>query len=167
MSGPSKYTPIFARNCRVVKISAEQARGFLELNHDFGWSKCRHCYALVAEKPSETIPAGMTVAVSCFSNARRWEKEGRTVSSYEWIRYASLRGTRVLGGMGKTLNAFIEEMHPDDIMSYAPYMTDRETGDAPKELPGKTYLKLGFKQEGEKIFPNGKSLKFRFKPAYQ
>jgi len=122
MSGPNIYTSIFARNCRVEKIFSTQASEFLEANHPFGWSKCRHCYALVLEKAAGSIRVGTVVAVSCFSNARRWKKGDNVVSSYEWVRYASLRGTRVLGGMGKTLSAFIAEHHPDDVMTYAPVM---------------------------------------------
>lgn len=165
MSGPSTYTTVFARNCRVEKIISPVAREFLEKNHPFGWSKCRHCYALVSQKAAGDIPEGSVVAVSCFSNARRWKKENAVISSYEWVRYASLRGTRVLGGMGKTLNAFIQEVKPDDIMSYAPVVQAENCAESTQneDTPGDVYLKLGFEAEGEKIFPEGRSLKFRLK----
>jgi len=78
------------------------------------------------------------VAVATFSNARRWQKGGRTVSSYEWIRYASLEGCRVTGGMGKLLQAFIDDVHPDDIMTYA----DLSWPDG-----GEVYKTLGFEEE--------------------
>jgi hypothetical protein len=56
--------------------------------------------------------------------------------------------------MGKLLKAFIDEMHPDDIMSYAD--ASWSNGDA--------YRKLGFTEEPPKTFPDGKvSLKFRLK----
>ena len=56
--------------------------------------------------------------------------------------------------MGKLLKAFIEEVRPDDVMSYA----DASWSD------GDVYRKLGFTEEGTKIFPGGgKSLKFRLK----
>ena len=72
------------------------------------------------------------------------------------MRYASAEGLGVNGGMGKLLNAFIEEVHPDDVMSYA----DASWSD------GDVYRKLGFTQEESKTFPDGsRSLKFRLKLA--
>ena len=73
----------------------------------------------------QTYPVGTLVAVASFSKARRWSKKGEdgeqeTICSYEWLRYASLPELRVLGGMGRILARFIEDFHPDDIMSYVP-----------------------------------------------
>jgi hypothetical protein len=80
------------------------------------------------------------VAVATFSNARKWQKGDKVIRSYEWTRYASLPGVRISGGMGKVVKAFIEEVHPDDIMSYA----DLEWSE------GKVYEQLGFVLEGRK-----------------
>ncbi|MBR2065040.1 MAG: hypothetical protein IJ971_10145 [Bacteroidales bacterium] len=80
---------------------------------------------------------GNLIAVATFSNARRWIKDGKEISSYEWTRYASLPGMRVSGGMGKLLKAFINDVHPDDIMSYA----DLEWSE------GSVYKALGFRAE--------------------
>lgn len=163
MSYPSTFHSIFARNCKVEKINAAIAREFLDAHHRYGFSKCKHCYGLFVARNGggrldrsggELFPIGCMVAVACFSNARKWDKGGRTVMSYEWVRYASLEGTRVQGGMGKMLDAFIEEVHPDDIMTYAPLQDGTEGG---------VYELLGFKAEGEKEFEGGKSMKFRLK----
>ncbi len=119
--------------------------------------------------------AGELVAVAAFSNARRWEKQGRTVSSYEWVRYASLRDTRVIGGMGKLLKAFIADRHPDDVMTYAistavPGRPIREGTDS----EGNVFRKLGFTEESRCTFPSrikgeegqlSVSIKFRLKLA--
>ena len=86
------------------------------------------------------IPAGTLIAVGTFSNARKWIKNGKEIRSYEWTRFASLPGLRISGGMGKILNAFIEEVQPDDIMSYA----DLEWSE------GAVYEQLGFRFEGQK-----------------
>ena len=86
------------------------------------------------------IPAGTLIAVGTFSNARRWVKNGKEIRSYEWTRFASLPGLRISGGMGKILKAFIEEVQPDDIMSYA----DLEWSD------GEVYSTLGFIKESMK-----------------
>ena len=97
---------------------------------------------------------GTMVAVAGFSAPRIWRKGEREVRSCEWIRYASLEGVGVDGGMGKLLKAFIDDVRPDDVMSYA---------DASWSVGG-VYRKLGFTEEEPKVFPDGsKSLKFRLK----
>ena len=120
----------------------------------------------------DSAPAGELVAVGCFSNARRWVKGGRTVCSYEWVRYASLRDTRVVGGMGKILKAFIADVHPDDVMTYAisSVAPGRETREG-VEAEGNAFRRLGFTEEGRKEFPSripgvetpSVSIKFRLK----
>lgn len=107
----------------------------------------------------QTYPIGTLVAVASFSKARRWSKKGEngeqeTICSYEWLRYASLPELRVLGGMGRILARFIEDFHPDDIMSYVPL----------RHFSGEVYESLGFVSEGVKVFENGeKSRKYRLK----
>ena len=156
MSFPEHFISVFARNCNVRRIDSPEARTFIERHHRYGWSKCRYCYGLFVEKEGRDgqFHKGDLVAVSCFSNARKWEKDGTSIKSYEWVRYASVEGVRVSGGMGKMLNAFIEEVRPDDVMSYAPLSEGNE---------GEVYLKLGFTLEEVKEFVNGKSAKFRLK----
>ena len=80
------------------------------------------------------------MAVATFSNARKWTKGDKVIRSYEWTRYASLPDVRLSGGMGKLLKAFIQEVRPDDIMTYA----DLEWSQ------GKVYKRLGFVLEGVK-----------------
>ena len=92
-----------------------------------------------SEEGSAPVP-GTLVAVATFSNARKWIKGDKEIRSYEWTRYASLPGLRINGGMGKLLKAFIEEVRPDDIMSYA----DLEWSE------GDVYRQLGFTLEGRK-----------------
>ena len=86
------------------------------------------------------VEPGSLVAVATFSNARKWQKGDKTIRSYEWTRYASLPGVRLSGGMGKMLQAFIQDQQPDDIMSYA----DLEWSE------GAVYEQLGFALEGRK-----------------
>lgn len=134
---------VFARNCEARRIDSLTARKFLEQNHRMRSASGRYFYGLFVVRSTGgaelRLPQGTLVAVASFSNARRWIKEGRKVSSYEWIRYASLKGIRVVGGMGKTLDAFVGEVHPDDVMSYA----DLSSPDG-----GDVYRKLGFSDEG-------------------
>ena len=171
---------VFARNCDVRKIDRKTADAFLDVNHIWGSASCRDCYGLfrrrvtgVSERltanaaeasavASDVVPVQENnctvcelVAVATFSNARRWEKQGRTVSSYEWVRYASLKDTRVVGGMGKLLKAFIEERHPDDVMTYAisTAVPGRELREG-VESEGNVYRKLGFQEESRRTFPS-------------
>lgn len=145
------FLPIYARNCEVRKIDKGVAREFLERNHSYGHAACRHCYGLffkrhtghIAEMmggtSSEDKP-GTMMAVATFSNARKWVKGDRTIRSYEWTRYASLPEVRLSGGMGKMMKAFIKDVGPDDIMSYADLEWSK----------GDVYGQLGFELEGTK-----------------
>jgi hypothetical protein len=161
------FIPMFARNCEVRKIDKETAAAFLNENHSYGDAACRYRYGLYLKRYTgkrweisplaslgrndsegavesgdvkDYIAPGMLVAVATFSNARKWQKGEKVIRSYEWTRYASLPGVRINGGMGKVLKAFIKDIQPDDIMSYA----DLEWSE------GAVYEQLGFELEGHK-----------------
>ncbi len=125
------FNQIFARKCVTRRIEKAEASEFLAACHSYGYAACRYRYGLFSRRD------GSLVAVATFSNARKWVKEGREIRSYEWTRYASLPGVRICGGMGKLLKAFVDEVSPDDIMSYA----DLEWSE------GRVYKTLGFKEE--------------------
>ena len=79
----------------------------------------------------------LMIAVATFSGGRLMKYGERMGErSYELIRFASLRGYSVMGGMDKLLKAFELEHNPDDIMSYA----DRDWSD------GRSYEILGFER---------------------
>ena len=122
---------IFARKCLVGKIDAERSKLFLEANHLIGDARSVFRYGLFSGEE--------LVSVATFSASRPMERQGRVVRSFEWVRYANKASLRVVGGMGRLLERFVEEQMPDEIMSYA----DKEwsTGDV--------YRKLGFEQVGE------------------
>ena len=146
------FEQAYARNCEVRRIEKSEAQAFLNENHSYGYAACKYRYGLflkrhtghIAEELSASSSAnsrkGMLIAVATFSNARKWIKNGQEIKSYEWTRYASLPEIRVSGGMGKLLKAFINDVRPDDIMSYA----DLEWSE------GSVYSQLGFTLEGEK-----------------
>jgi hypothetical protein len=143
------FFPIYARNCEVRRIEKAEAAEFLKKAHTYADAACRYRYGLFLKRhtghisdsgKSHEYKPGTLVAVATFSNARKWIKGDKTIRSYEWTRYASLPQVRVNGGMGKLLKAFIEEVRPDDIMSYA----DLEWSE------GGVYETLGFKAEGIK-----------------
>ena len=141
------FTQIYARNCEIRRIDKATAKAFLEAHHSYGDAACKYRYGLYlkrhtghchAERSEASLSPGNLVAVATFSNARKWVKGDKTIRSYEWTRYASLPGVRLSGGMGRLLKAFIKEVQPDDIMTYA----DLEWSE------GKVYEQLGFTLEG-------------------
>lgn len=142
------FTQIYARNCEIRKIDKKTAADFLAAHHSYGDAACRYRYGLFLKRYTghtsslaiDRPQAGELVAVATFSNGRKWIKGDKTIRSHEWTRYASLPGVRLSGGMGKLLQAFIEEVKPDDIMTYA----DLEWSE------GKVYEQLGFTLEGVK-----------------
>lgn len=161
MSSPERFHSIFARNCEIRHIDKPEAAAFLNANHLYGDASCRYRYGIFVSRYSgaemrdpqaeHPYPVGTLVAVAEFSSARRWVKGERTISSYEWVRYASLPEIRVIGGMGKILDTFIREVGPDDIMSYAPA----------EHYDGEVYTTLGFRQVGVKRFGDSSSIKYR------
>ena len=118
-----RFTSVFARKCKVLSgrgnaAMPELVNDFLRKHHTYSTAKCRYRYALEYE--------GQIVAVATFSEGRpmvrkieeplvnvpKEEQENANIlifDSYEWIRYASLPGVRVVGGMGRLLKAFIDE----------------------------------------------------------
>ena len=88
-------------------------------------------------KEHQKIDIPVLIGVATFSGGRTMkvgERKGKR--SYELIRFASLKGYVVVGGMDKLLKAFTNEHEPDDIMSYI----DRDWSD------GRSYDKLGFEK---------------------
>lgn len=164
------FSQAYARNCEVRRIDKETAQRFLNDNHSYGYAACKYRYGLFLKRHTGHIAreieeerflgcarndnrsarndnrsdrgdiVGTLIAVATFSNARKWIKDGKEIRSYEWTRYASVPELRVNGGMGKLLKAFIKEVQPDDIMSYA----DLEWSE------GKVYEALGFSEEQPK-----------------
>ena len=135
-----KEKSIFARNCSVREITPEAAAKFLEKNHLYGTTKARYRYGLFRKRATGANELGMEhsdslVAVATFSSGRKNE-DG--ILSYEWERYASAIGFRIVGGMGKLLKHFVEERKEEidqiEVMSYS----DSEWSD------GDVYHKLGF-----------------------
>ncbi len=142
------FSQAYARNCEVRRIEKAEAQEFLGRYHSYGYAACKYRYGLflkrhtghIAQEMRSRYEKGQLIAVATFSNARKWIKDGKEIRSYEWTRYASLPDLRVSGGMGKMLKAFIKEVQPDDIMSYA----DLEWSE------GEVYERLGFEAEARK-----------------
>jgi hypothetical protein len=142
------FTRLHARHCIIKRIDKPTADNFLEINHLQGTVNAKLKYGLflkpqyverfgfvVGEDKDNNVLKPKLIAVATFSGGRTMkvgERAGKR--SYELIRFASLKGYVVVGGMDKLLKVFTNEHDPDDIMSYA----DRDWSD------GRSYDKLGF-----------------------
>ena len=129
-----RFRKIFARKCDIRRIDAVTAAAFLDLHHSYGTAKAKYKYGMFL--------GDELVAVSLFSSPRTIPRdiEGRKVPlrSFEWVRYASLSGSRISGGMSRMLARFVEDTAPDEVMTYA----DLEWSD------GAVYSRMGFHEAG-------------------
>ena len=158
-----KFKRLNARHCIIERINKNISDKFLNMNHLQGSVNAKFKYGLFLksqyiqrfglvvcedtdngtenEHPNQqfynSTNQSLMIAVATFSGGRLM-KYGERIGqrSFELIRFASLRGYSVMGGMDKLLKAFAEEHNPDDIMSYA----DRDWSD------GRSYEILGFER---------------------
>ena len=122
------FIRIHARQTEVRRITKDIAFNFFNDNHLQGYVNGRYHYGLFND--------GRLVAAASFSAGRKMTRNNTTVRSYELLRYANLLHHRVIGGLGKLIARFIEDVNPDDIMTY----TDLDWG------TGNGYRALNFKQ---------------------
>lgn len=147
MLGTSQKIP--ARLTQVRRIDKLTSQAFLEKNHLNGSVGSKYQYGLfLPERYFRILNADfqhdregeeMLAAVATFSHPRIFQRPGKAFRSYELIRFASIAGTNVVGGLDKLLKAFSGEKKPDDIMTYA----DLEWSD------GRSYARLGFEPVSE------------------
>ena len=97
--------PVNARECTVEKVSHEDAKAFIEVNHVQGDVPSAVRYGLYKD--------GVLYAIMTFCMAR-YEKTG-----WEMLRYCGKSGYSIRGGAGKLLKRFIEEYNPNQIVTYA------------------------------------------------
>lgn len=128
------HRKIFARKCDIKRIDATTAAAFLNCHHSYGTAKAKYKYGMFLNEE--------LVAVALFSSPRTIPRDigGRQVPlrSFEWVRYASLSGSRISGGMSRMLVHFVVETAPDEVMTYA----DLEWSD------GAVYARMGFHEAG-------------------
>ncbi|CAG4997430.1 hypothetical protein DYBT9275_01773 [Dyadobacter sp. CECT 9275] len=132
------------------RISKAAAAAFLEVNHlqgatlskyQFGiFLPQRYFRVLPVDFKVDTTEEECLVAVATFSHARIFYKNGEPHRSVELIRFASLLNLTVAGGLGKLISAFVKDVAPDDIMTYA----DLDWSD------GHNYTKMGFQFVSDK-----------------
>lgn len=122
---------VFARKMVIDEISAEIAKPFLEKNHLQGYVRAKHKYGMFYHKE--------LLAVACFSDVRPMPQNGEGYQSAELVRFATLAGKTIVGGLGKCLKHFLARVNTQDVMTYA----DRDWS------LGKGYDKLNFIKTAE------------------
>ncbi|MBR5856635.1 MAG: hypothetical protein IKY70_05125 [Bacteroidales bacterium] len=160
-----RFKSVFARKCSVVAVDGEicrdvksgkicsqlsdmQIKDFIGRYHSYGYAKSKFRYALVYGQK--------IVAAAAFSASRPMPRnislggdggnaigEPLLFDSFEWVRYVSLPDVRVVGGMGRLLKTFLNDVslrnkctRPVEVMSYS----DEEWSD------GNVYRSLGFEE---------------------
>lgn len=144
-----------ARLTKVRRIDKPTLERFMEANHLQVSTNAKFKYGLFLPKNYQrilkddrpatpfltqqmTIQGEALVAVASFSGGKNILREGETFRSFELIRFANHLDCTVVGGLDKLLKAFVAELQPDDIMTYA----DRDWSD------GRSYERLGFERMG-------------------
>jgi len=102
---------IYGRKTILRRVSRIEADTFFNINHLQGTAKARHLFGLVYKDE--------IVAVAGFSGTRLMPREGENYRSAELIRFACKGGVTVTGGLTKLIKHFMDELRPDDLMSYA------------------------------------------------
>ncbi|WP_165840971.1 hypothetical protein [Larkinella punicea] len=143
MVGISERIP--ARLTQVRRIDKPTTGRFLQENHLQVATNAKYKYGLflparyfrVLSPDFPLQPANATellVAVATFSHPRSITRNGIAHRSVELVRFANHLNCTVVGGLDKLLKAFMTDVQPDDIMTYA----DRDWSN------GQSYEKLGF-----------------------
>jgi len=122
---------IHGRKTEVITVTQKYADDFFSRYHLQGSAGCRYLLALQAENE--------VIAVAGFSAKRKMTRRTAGYTSAELIRFATVEGLTVTGGLSKLIRHFIKIEGPSDIMSYA---------DLDWSL-GKGYAKLGFELVGQ------------------
>lgn len=123
----STPTKIFARKCKIVKISNKETNNFLNDNHIQGWCVSKLRYGLVYNND--------LISIITFGKLRKNLGLKSTDSDFELLRFCNKINTSVTGGASKLLSHFIKENKPSSIITYS----KNDYSD------GNLYNKIGFK----------------------
>lgn len=102
---------IYARNCVVKDVSAQETRNFLDKNHIQGYSTSKFNYGLYYQDK--------LVSLMTFGIPRINMGGDKSDGNYELVRFCNKIDTNVVGGASKLFKHFIEEINPKEIVSYS------------------------------------------------
>lgn len=118
---------VHGRKTKIISVTQEVANTFYNKFHLQGTAGCKYRYALEIE--------GEIIAIAGFSDKRKMIQHKEPYNSVELIRFATIHGFTVTGGLSKLIKHFIKTVLPNDVMSYA----DMDWSE------GSGYIALGFK----------------------
>lgn len=121
-----KNKTVHGRKTKVITVTQVEADGFFGEYHLQFSAKSRHRFALTLD--------GEVVAMASFSAKRNMTRKREGYTSVELIRFATIDGITVQGGLSKLIRHMIKTIGPDDVMTYADLDWSY----------GKGYTKLGF-----------------------
>jgi len=126
-----KAQRIYARDTVAARIDKRVAMVFQQTHHLQVALPGKYRYGLFHK--------GDLVAIAVFSGGRKMNDRPDDYRSFELLRFCHKQGVQVVGGFSKLIDAFQQEFHPGDIMTYA----DKDWSD------GDSYRKIGFTIVGE------------------
>lgn len=106
LSRLGKLDRVFARKCKLMEVSKDVERNFLDTNHIQGYVPSKQCYGLFFDKE--------LVSLMSFGNNRY-----RGDSVIELLRFSNKLRTTVLGGATKLFSHFIDNNAVSKIISYS------------------------------------------------
>jgi hypothetical protein len=121
-----KSERIFARKCNIKEINNDIVKDFLNKNHIQGFV-------------GSAIKLGLfhkdeLVSLMTFGSYRKAMGQSQIEGTYELLRFCNKLNTNVIGGASRLFKYFVDNYHPNEIISYA----DRSWSQ------GNLYEKLGF-----------------------
>jgi len=102
---------IHARKCKLITVSKNKEREFLEKFHIQGHARSSIAIGLEYE--------GNLVSLMTFSTLSRAKGHIAKINHWELLRFCSMLDTTVIGGAGKLLKSFINNYSPQEIISFA------------------------------------------------
>lgn len=123
---------IFARKCRVSKISDKECRDFLKNNHIQGWCVSKHRYALIY---NDEIVSVLTAGLRRMNLGYK----KNSVTELEILRFCNKLNTNVVGGFSKLFKYLLNEIEFNKIITYSDLSM----------FTGYVYIKNGFNFVGE------------------
>jgi len=121
---------LHGRKAKVITIDTLVAKSFLDKHHLQGFIKTKYHLGLTFGNELK--------AVACFAASRPMKSKGEHYKSAELVRFATVSGYTIVGGLGKLINYFLQQVKVNDLMTYA----DRDWS------LGNGYNKLGFHPSG-------------------
>jgi len=122
---------VFARNCHLKKIDKQTAENFFNLYHLMNSTGSAYNYGLYYKDE--------LIAAASFSKGRKMNRLPQHQRSFELIRFCSVPGITITGGLTKLLKHFYLEKAAGDIMTYV----DKQFSS------GESFIKAGFKKHSE------------------